>query len=396
MATVNGMTAEAMLAIANGTVIGAAVVGTQLILTTRGGTTIDAGHVKGTPGAPGGTDESFEEWINNPLSNTRDALSNLLTPVHRDVGLKANMVVVGSTSSTTVQSIPPWCNEVASILGLTLRNYSIANTTFNGTNSFQTQLQTAAAASTFANSDVSLVIISDASKSVQSWTDTGTTDDITANVVSTFAYAKTTFPNARIICIPVIWPANPPSNMAGYQTVWPYALTQIIEGIKFTAIEQNVEFVDYSHTWLTGWPGYMLSGTVGMPHAGGQHILAGWILRHIQGNSTRADSPWTNVSHQVGSTASARAGAPRFRARREGWTVHYKGSLTTTAGSAGNQVLVQFPIGFRPPISAEIQFRDMDDVLEAFTGQIYLDGFVVISNIVANKDYITSGSFTLH
>lgn len=396
MSSVNGMSAEAMIAIAENSITNGAVVDTQLILTTRGGTLIDAGHVKGTPGAPGGTDEAFEEWINNPASNTVNALSNLLTPAVRNVGLKDQCVVVGSTTSTNAFGIQPWCVKVAQRLGLTLRNFAVQNTGFNGLQSFWLQMQAAAADPSFDNDDVAVVFICDASKSVQSWDDTGTTDDITNNVIVGFQYAKDTFPNARIVCIPVIWPAWPSANMVGYQNVWPYALTQIIEQIKWYAIEYDVEFVDYSHTWLTGWPGYMLSGQIGLPHQGGQDIISGWVMRHMRGLSTRADGPWTNVIHQAGSTVSTRPGAPRFRARREGWTVHYKGSLYTVNAGVGDQILVTFPIGFRPPISAEIQFRAMDDIFDAFTGQIYLDGRVQITNIVAGVDYITSGSFTLH
>jgi microcystin-dependent protein len=53
MATVTGFTAERMLAIENGTVVDGDVVGTDLILITRGGTQINAGSVQGPQGIQG-------------------------------------------------------------------------------------------------------------------------------------------------------------------------------------------------------------------------------------------------------------------------------------------------------------------------------------------------------
>lgn len=47
MSTVTGFTAERMLAIENGTVVDGSVVGDNLILTTKDGTPIDAGNVRG-------------------------------------------------------------------------------------------------------------------------------------------------------------------------------------------------------------------------------------------------------------------------------------------------------------------------------------------------------------
>src|SRR6218665_2334171 len=55
MATVTGMTAAAMALIKAASVVSGAVVGDNLILTTQGGSTIDAGNVRGPQGAVGAT-----------------------------------------------------------------------------------------------------------------------------------------------------------------------------------------------------------------------------------------------------------------------------------------------------------------------------------------------------
>lgn len=54
MATITGLTAERMITMENATVISGQVVGTSLILTTRGGQTINAGSVQGPIGPAGG------------------------------------------------------------------------------------------------------------------------------------------------------------------------------------------------------------------------------------------------------------------------------------------------------------------------------------------------------
>lgn len=53
MATVTGFTAARMLTIENSTIVSGTVVGNNLILTTRGGTQIDAGSVRGIQGIQG-------------------------------------------------------------------------------------------------------------------------------------------------------------------------------------------------------------------------------------------------------------------------------------------------------------------------------------------------------
>lgn len=69
MATVTGMTAAAMLAIANTVVTGGSVDGAgHLILSLRGGGTIDAGLVKGPQGDPGVDAPSNLYWTGTSAS----------------------------------------------------------------------------------------------------------------------------------------------------------------------------------------------------------------------------------------------------------------------------------------------------------------------------------------
>lgn len=73
MASVTGLTAEKMLELADENVVGAAIVGTHLVLTTRGGGDIDAGVVVGPTGATGATGPA------GTTAPTIDTLANRLT-----------------------------------------------------------------------------------------------------------------------------------------------------------------------------------------------------------------------------------------------------------------------------------------------------------------------------
>lgn len=62
MATVNGLTAERMMAIEAGSVVDGAIVGDDLILTKHDGSTINAGGVRGNPGVNGTNAMAGRRW----------------------------------------------------------------------------------------------------------------------------------------------------------------------------------------------------------------------------------------------------------------------------------------------------------------------------------------------
>ena len=399
MGTATGMTAAAMQAIADGTVVDGEVVGDNLILELRSGKKIDAGHVRGTPGAPGGTDEAFGTWIRNVNSNTRDALADIFDQNKRRVGLKRNCVIVGPNFSVNDR----WGIYLAAEYNLIEQNLSYPEGFASGFtigNTFLSQLQAAVAATGFDNDDVALVVISDASHDVRRWTDAGATVSVTTAASAAFQYAKTNFPNARIICVPIIWPADPDVATAGtigYQNIWSYAVSEITQQIRNVAMLHGVETVEDSHTWLTGQTGLMAANNATYANNGGNRVIARWISAHLKGNRTRSDSGWMNVTHLPASMASPEPGIPRFRARREGWNVIYNGGLRTQALAGTPPVdLVQFPVGFRPAGYGEIRFRHNGGSLQ-YPGEIHHNGFArVWAPMAVGLDFLTSGSFTLY
>lgn len=397
MATVSGMTAAEMQKIAEETVVSGEVVGDDLILRLRSELTINAGPVRGLPGAPGGTDEAFATWISMLNSNTRQALADLFDQNKRRVGLKRNAVSVGNNYAGV-----GWTSHVCTEFGLIDQNFSYAGpASFTGANNYLTQLQAAAASTGFDNDDVALVMISDASYNIRAWNDTGTTVNISTQAAAAFSYAKSTFPNARILCIPVIWPADPDIALSGvsggYQNVWPYALSETISQIKGVAPLYGVEVVEDTHTWLTGISGVMATNTAVNPNSSGHYIIARWINAHIKGNRTRADSSWVNILHLPTSTVSTDAAVPRFKCRREGWNVLYTGGFRTTNLAFDGPVdLAQFPVGFRPAGYEQLSIRINGGAMH-FPGEIRHDGTLrVWDGMLVNRDWLCSGSFTMY
>lgn len=382
MATVTGLTAARMLQIENASVVGGSVAGEDLILTTRGGTPINAGKVKGSPGAPGGTPEAYGDWLKENLP-----------PKKRAIGFLNTCVIVGSSNAVASTWAPSFCAK----MGLTQRNFAIAGSAFTGNNNFYTQLQNAAANEMFANTAVGVVIIADASNNIRSWNDAGSTFSITTEARQAFAYARTTFPNARIICLPSIWPADPVSQAVGvpggYQKVWHRALMVLTEQMTIAAMENDVEIVDQSHTWLTGMTGVMEASNGVHPNAAGYELIAQWMVRHVMGNSTRRDVTWANAVYS-GSNVSVPGLFP-IRVRREGWTVFMHGSVRTPVALSNPSDLVVLPVGFRPVLDWEISARE-NGKSESLGCQVYSNGQIRLWNSsAAGTDYIISGTWTL-
>lgn len=342
--------------------------------------------------------ESAQEYVGEIPQRVTDELvvqgRALWTPNRRRLGLLTNAVIVGSSNA-----IPStWGPEFCATWGLTMRNFAAGGTGFVSSQSFLSQLQLAAADTAFANEDVALVVITDASNNIREWNNTGNTRSVAAEARAAFAYARETFPRARVVCIPVIWPADPVANVSsvpgGYQAnAWPIGLMSIVDELKVAAALHNVEIVDESWTWLSGLTGVMAADGSVHPNAAGYTLVAQWLSKHLRGESTRKDTAWAAVPY---SNASAIAGSPPLRWRREGWTMFVNGSVQlTAAGSGGATDFGTLPAGVRPPLGAEIQARVNGS--SAGTGvQVYGVGIMRIwGNQASGTQYFVSGSFSL-
>lgn len=319
------------------------------------------------------------------------ATQALLTPIKRRIGPLVECVVVGSSNAVA----NTWPTEFCATWGLTQRNYAIAGTGFTSATNFLSQLQSAAADAAFANNDVGLVVICDASNNIRSWNNTGSTVDVGADASAAFSYARSTFPRARVVCIPVIWPSDPQTNVTGVpggwqSSGWMLGLPAVVEQIRTAAAVNNVEVVDHSWTWLSGLSGVMNADGSVHPNAAGYTLVAQWLSKHLRGESTRKDTPWANVPY-LNAT-----GAPPLRWRRQGWDVYFNGGIqNTVAGSGGLTDVAQFPAGIRTSSGAEFTARPNGSTT-AFGLQMYANGTLRIwTALSANSLLYTAGQFTL-
>jgi lysophospholipase L1-like esterase len=317
----------------------------------------------------------------------------LWTPNKRRLGLLTDCVIVGSSNALT----STWAPEFCATWGLTQRNFAVGGSGFTSSSNFLSQLQVAAADVAFANDNVALVVICDASNNIREWNNTGTTRDVTVDAKAAFSYARTTFPRARIVCIPVVWPADPVANVAnvpgGYQLAWSLGLAAVVQQIQDAAFLHNVEVVDQSWTWLTGLTGVMSADGSVHPNAAGYTMVAQWLSKHLRGEITRKDTAWVAVPYL---NAQGVSGAAPLRWRREGWTVFVNGSIqNTVAGASGYTDLAKMPVGIRPTYGWELTARA--NGATASSGlQLYADGTMRLWTALAvNSQYFMSGTLTL-
>jgi hypothetical protein len=101
MATITGLTAAAMQAIVDGTVVSGSVNGSgHLILTLHDGSTIDAGNVKGDTGATGATGAAGADGTTFPLNTI--ATNN---PTSGDVAMNSHKLTGLSAGSANGDSV---------------------------------------------------------------------------------------------------------------------------------------------------------------------------------------------------------------------------------------------------------------------------------------------------
>lgn len=103
MATVTGFTAERMLEMENATIIDGDIVGDDLILTKKDGTTVNAGNVRGPTGEPGVS--NAEMSIHVPVGMVVDYIG-IVVPTNW-LGIIGQTIVNGQTLYPTLWAVLP-------------------------------------------------------------------------------------------------------------------------------------------------------------------------------------------------------------------------------------------------------------------------------------------------
>lgn len=162
-----------------------------------------------------------------------------------------------------------WPTQLRNIIGsqYQVKNYSVTGAGFNVSGkTFTDQINNAYSAPAIDNDNVAIIIIGGGRN------DIATTSQMKGYASSTFSNARTKFPKARIISVPMLW-HNAGMDMYGRQKA---------AGVAEAAAENGVENVDWAWTWNIGNDSNFGSGDI-HPNANGAKVIATYMASAIRG-----------------------------------------------------------------------------------------------------------------
>lgn len=197
----------------------------------------------------------------------------------------SHAVFIGSSNS---EAWTGWPATLSTRQGWTPHVYAVGGHGFgsSGPGQFVNQLGTAIADVSYDHADVSHVFITDASNDVRG----GRPVAATAPVV--FAQARAAYPNARIICVPVLW-NHGQANVENLDRR--LGVTQRVAEIQEAALPNGVEVAEWS--WLWHWNSTEWDDGNHFTPAGYMRVVY-FLERHLEGLSTDSPFPWTQVVTQ--------------------------------------------------------------------------------------------------
>ena len=177
-----------------------------------------------------------------------------------------------------------WPTQLRNIIGsqYQVKNYSVTGAGFNVSGkTFTDQINNAYSSPAIDNDNVAIIIIGGGRN------DIATTSQMKGYASSTFSNARTKFPKARIISVPMLW-HNAGMDMYGRQKA---------AGVAEAAAENGVENVDWAWTWNIGNDSNFSSGDI-HPNANGAKVIASYMASAIRGTYTgRYEAATVNSSN---------------------------------------------------------------------------------------------------
>ena len=165
-----------------------------------------------------------------------------------------------------------WPTQLRNIIGndYQVKNYAVTGAGFNVSGrTFTDQINNAYGAPAIDNDNVAIIIIGGGRN------DIGTTSQMKSYADTTFSNARTKFPKARIISVPMLW-HNAGIDMYGRQKA---------AGVAEAAAANGVENVDWAWTWNIGNDSNFPAGDV-HPNANGAKVIASYMASAIRGTYT--------------------------------------------------------------------------------------------------------------
>jgi len=282
----------------------------------------------------GDLDIANEVLITDEDSLTRKSIDRVNNQISRGL----TVVVVGNSNCV----VGLWPSLLATRFDWDVHNYAVPGTGFgygDSSTSYNGQVNTAAADTSFENADVDIVFIADAGNDIR-----GGSTSIPTLSDTCLANARTQFPNARIIVIPSLW-----GHATANETVASLALlAKTTVDLQDNARKNRCEFIQYSHTWAWGYPELMLPGEVHFTSAG-HEVIAQYVVNYLSGTSTDRHMPWTLITPGSGFTISSIIPDMRQLAlRRQGDDIFINGGVASTGTIPAFSMLGQAAKGLRP------------------------------------------------
>lgn len=179
-----------------------------------------------------------------------------------------------STSTVNADSTDAtkWPTQLRNIIGsqYQVKNYAVTGAGFNVSGkTFTDQINNAYSDPAIDNDNVAIIIIGGGRN------DIATTSQMKSYADTTFSNARTKFPKARIISVPMLW------HNAGADMY----LRQKAAGVAEAAAQNGVENVDWAWTWNIGNDSNFSSGDI-HPNANGAKVIASYMASAIRGTYT--------------------------------------------------------------------------------------------------------------
>lgn len=179
-----------------------------------------------------------------------------------------------STSTVNADSTDAtkWPTQLRNIIGgdYQVKNYSVTGAGFNVSGkTFTDQINNAYSDPAIDNDNVAIIIIGGGRN------DIATTPQMKSYADATFSNARTKFPKARIISVPMLW-HNAGMDMYGRQKA---------AGVAEAAAANGVENVDWAWTWNIGNDSNFSSDDT-HPNVNGAKVIASYMASAIRGTYT--------------------------------------------------------------------------------------------------------------
>lgn len=324
------------------------------------------------------------------IAGALDATATLTAPVRA--------VFVGNSNATNARpnATDNWPTALCAARNWTQHNYAQDFRSFMSSPvNYLTLAQDAVAGMTLEQRlQVEWAFVADGSSDAR---DDRTYADVLARAGQVYSTLRAGFPNARLVVLPMVWPADSQRYTGGsYTGATPGRVPMIALAMK-EALQPypGSIFIDNSWTWLTQRTDLMIATNDVHPNAQGHRRIAALVERAIRGESIRDFGQWTppaSLTTDFGTSNGSGTPINRTRglaARREGWDVELLGGIWTGVAKSGSSITVAtLADGLKPPYTVP-KMGIMTGSNALVPVEIWPDGTIrVYGNFAANQGVV--------